>query len=284
MNLMDIVNRIPNPEPWVEGEKIPWDDPAFSKRMLKEHLTQDHDRASRRFPKIDRHVAWLHHHVLSGKASRILDLGCGPGLYTNRLARMGHECTGIDFAPASVDYAREQADQEKLNCTYHLGDIREEEFGAGHDLIMFTNGEFNVFKQTDAALIVNKAYGALSPGGQILLEAHTFAAVKAIGEAPASWYSSAGGLFSTEPHLCLTESIWIEGKEIAIERYYIVNAASAHVARHAGSIQAYDRHSYRQILVTGGFEAVTFYPSLLGEADSAEDHYLVALARKSEHR
>lgn len=28
--------------------KIPWDDPAFSRRMRQEHLSQEHDRASRR--------------------------------------------------------------------------------------------------------------------------------------------------------------------------------------------------------------------------------------------
>ncbi len=34
MNLMDIVNRIPSPIPWSEGEKIPWNEPGFSSRML----------------------------------------------------------------------------------------------------------------------------------------------------------------------------------------------------------------------------------------------------------
>jgi hypothetical protein len=57
MNLIDIVNRIPIPEPWVEGEKIPWNEPAFSARMLQEHLSQEHDAASRRFATIDAHVA-----------------------------------------------------------------------------------------------------------------------------------------------------------------------------------------------------------------------------------
>ncbi|EIQ8028342.1 class I SAM-dependent methyltransferase, partial [Salmonella enterica subsp. enterica serovar Newport] len=28
--------------------KIPWDEPAFSQRMLENHLSQDHDWASRR--------------------------------------------------------------------------------------------------------------------------------------------------------------------------------------------------------------------------------------------
>ena len=27
------------PEPWDEGDNIPWNEPGFSRRMLREHLT-----------------------------------------------------------------------------------------------------------------------------------------------------------------------------------------------------------------------------------------------------
>ena len=46
----------------------------------------------------------------------------GRGLYASRLARLGHRCVGIDFSPASIDYAREQAVSEDLPCDYiHAG-------------------------------------------------------------------------------------------------------------------------------------------------------------------
>ena len=109
MPLSGIVSRQPAAEPWVEGEKIPWHDPEFSRRMLAEHLTRQHDAASRRFEKIDGHVAWIHHELLKGTPTRVLDLGCGPGLYTSRLARLGHECVGVDISPASVAHAKAQA-------------------------------------------------------------------------------------------------------------------------------------------------------------------------------
>ena len=113
LNFSDLINRQPSPVPWAEGDNIPWDEPGFSKRMLREHLRQDHDAASRRSEKIDQHVAWIHDEVLSGHNTKILDLGCGPGLYSSRLAKLGHDCTGIDFSPASITYAQEQAQQER---------------------------------------------------------------------------------------------------------------------------------------------------------------------------
>ena len=132
MNLLNLIDRKP-PVPWAGG-KIPWDDPDFSERMLQVHLSQEHDWASRRFEKIDVHVDWIHHKLLSGRPVRILDLGCGPGLYTSRLARLGHECVGIDFSPASIAYAVATAERDKLQCTYLHEAIRIAEYGAGFDL------------------------------------------------------------------------------------------------------------------------------------------------------
>ena len=136
MKLIDIIHRQSNPQPWSEGEKIPWNDPAFSKRMLKEHLSQAHDAASRRSETIDAQVDWIHQVVLKGRPSRILDLGCGPGLYTARLAGLGHTCTGIDFSPASIAYAKEQAVARNLDCQYTEADIRSAKYGSGYDLVM----------------------------------------------------------------------------------------------------------------------------------------------------
>ncbi len=88
-------------DPWAGAYKIPWQDPAFSRRMLAEHLSQAHDLASRRLAWIDRQVAWIDETVLGGRPADILDLGCGPGLYCHRLAERGHRCRGIDFGPAA---------------------------------------------------------------------------------------------------------------------------------------------------------------------------------------
>ena len=117
MNLNDIIQRNMDLQPWAEGERIPWDDPAFSQRILKEHLTQDHDAASRRKVKIKKHVDWIHRHVLGAKPTNILDLGCGPGLYAAPFTKLGHTYTGIDFSPACIDYAIKNAIK---GCTFQL--------------------------------------------------------------------------------------------------------------------------------------------------------------------
>jgi SAM-dependent methyltransferase len=282
MNLLDVINRTKVPAPWSEGEKIPWDEPGFSERMLKEHLTQEHDAASRRFENIDVHVDWIHREVLGKRAATILDLGCGPGLYANRLARLGHTCVGIDFSPASIAYAMETAEQQGIMCIYVHQDIRTADYGTGFDLVMLIYGEFNAFRPTDAEEILRKAFDALVDGGILLLEVSTFESLERAGKSGASWYSSPSGLFSDQPHLCLIENFWDDEKNVTTTRFHIADAATAEVTRHAISMQAYTDEEYRALLARCGFCGIEFHPSLVSGAD--EKDFFPIVARKGDAR
>jgi 2-polyprenyl-3-methyl-5-hydroxy-6-metoxy-1,4-benzoquinol methylase len=205
LSLLDIVQRAPA-RPWAEGDNIPWHDPDFSERMLQEHLTQAHDRASRRLNTIELHVQWIHNHLLHAQPSTILDLGCGPGLYSHRLAALGHHCTGIDYSPASIRHAQEQALHAQLRCDFRLADIRAADYPKNCDLVMLIFGEWNIFTPAGAHQILSKAAAALAPGAILLLEPHPFATIQAMGQAGTTWFSSTAGLFGGTPHLVLMEN------------------------------------------------------------------------------
>lgn len=275
LTLADVIGRSPTPHPWKEGEKIPWDDRDFSQRMLREHLSQAHDAASRRSEIIDRQIDWIHSQVMASKPGRILDLGCGPGLYTSRLAQRGHQCVGIDFSPASVAYARAAAQAEGLACTYLHEDIRRAGYGDGYHLVMFIYGEFNVFQPSEAQLILKKGFGALEQGGYLLLEVSTFDAVRRLGQRSPDWYASRGGLFSQQPHLCLQERSWDAAQCVTTERYYIIDSATGSVTRYASSSQAYSEKEYRTMLTACGFRDIQLYPELGGGAHAQSDFQVI---------
>jgi SAM-dependent methyltransferase len=248
--------------------------------MLTEHLSQEHDAASRRSEKVERHVDWIHRQMLSGSPTRILDLGCGPGFYTSRLARLGHECVGIDFSPASIAHARIEALGAGLRCTYLHEDIRVAQYGSGFGLVMLIFGEFNVFSPADARGILSKARHALEDDGLLLLEPHTYSAVRQEGQQPPSWYSAESGLFSDRPHLCSQENFWDAERETATTRYFVIDATTANVTHHASTMQAYTDQQYRSLLVECGFREPEIYPSLAGEVDGSQDNLMAIVARK----
>jgi SAM-dependent methyltransferase len=60
---------------------------------------------------------------------RILDLGCGPGHESMRLASLGAEVVGVDSSPASIKIAR----QRNPNCRFYIMDF----FSSGDSLGLF---------------------------------------------------------------------------------------------------------------------------------------------------
>ncbi len=279
MHIADIVTRPKQVEPWTGADKIPWHEPDFSRRMLREHLSQDHDMASRRFAIIDEHVQWIHQHVLKGRPARILDLGCGPGFYANRLAKLGHSCVGIDFSPASIEYAKEQAAAQQLDCTFVHGDVRTTDFGTGFNLAMMVFGELNVFHPSDARAILKKAKAALAPGGTLILEPHRFDVVEQVGKQGPSWHSAESGLFSDEPHIWLEESFWYPQSSTAVQCFYVIDAATGNVTRHGQTIQAYTDEQYRDLVAECGFESIELLASLGTTEEAGQSHFLAIVAK-----
>jgi SAM-dependent methyltransferase len=255
LNLSEFANRPIPPAPWSEGQKIPWDDPYFSEQMLKEHLSQDHDMASRRSEIIERHVEIIST-FLPGKNSQVLDLGCGPGLYCQRLALEGHRCTGIDISPASIDYARRQASSNHLDIDYIHQDIRTSEFPKNQDLAMMLFGEFNVFKTDDALFVLKKACEALKDTGVLIIEPSTFDGIYGLGHAPSSWQARPSGLFCASPHIWLYEAFWDEHSNTATERHCIISENVNAVQVYASSSQAYRDEELIDLVKTAGFKTV----------------------------
>ncbi len=277
MTLDDILNRVVPPQPWEEGDKIPWDDPEFSQRMLHEHLTQRHDLASRRSAIIDKHVDWIHRELLGGRSGRLLDLGCGPGLYTSRLAALGHECVGIDFSPASIEYARQQPIDGPGNCQYLQGDLRQVEYGEGFDGIMLIFGELNTFRRDDALLILRKAHAALNSDGFLLLEPHTYEFVEEHGREQPTWRASKGGLFSTRPHLLLSESFWDDLLRVATQRTFVVDVETSATTKFVETMQAYTLEDYTNLLHEAGFGLRDSYSAMPGSPEAGDLIALVAI-------
>ena len=278
--LLDIVNRIPKPTPWSEGDNIPWNDPGFSERMLAEHLSQEHDLASRRRETIDRHVEWIFSKVLGSRPARVLDLACGPGFYAGPLARLGCECVGLDFSPASIRHARDVAASEaQRSCTYHEADVRSEPFGEGFDLVMMIYGQFNVFPRDRGLEILKKAHGALRPGGSLLLEFQSREQIQDGGEQAPSWYSAQSGLFSETPHLVLQENFWDAEAGASTNRFLVIDGQTGRVSSYALSNEAYTEQELTEALRSAGFKDVERFPSLTGTTVAGDKDLPVVVAR-----
>ena len=110
------------PAPYERTDDLFWSDPHISTQLLKAHLDERNPLASRSPEFIEQSVAWIESCAPQVTHPRILDLGCGPGLYATRLARRGYSVTGIDVSPASLAYAKSCSEAEGLDIEYIEGD------------------------------------------------------------------------------------------------------------------------------------------------------------------
>ncbi len=241
---------------WHGDYKIPWGDPDFSERMLVEHLSQNHDLASRRTEWIDRQVAWIHDDLLGGELASILDLGCGPGFYSHRLTMKGHRCYGIDLGPASIRYARLH-NPEKTRCEFVVGDIRQVPFEGPYDLAMILFGELNVFSPAEALAILEKVHGCLKPQGRVIVEVQMPKAVERVGCSEPSEQQSESGLFSDRPYSCRTENQWFPEQQVACQTFYVQDIDSGRVQEFHSTTKAWSDDSLCELLTSAGFSNAT---------------------------
>jgi len=102
---------------------------------------------------------------LAGK--RALDVGCGAGLLTEPLARLGAEVTGIDAAPESIAVAKAHAAGQGLTIDYRAGEVSQLAAEAKRfDLVTSLEVIEHV---ADPAAFVSALAALLAPGGLLVV-------------------------------------------------------------------------------------------------------------------
>jgi 2-polyprenyl-3-methyl-5-hydroxy-6-metoxy-1,4-benzoquinol methylase len=146
-----------------------WTDEHVSARMLEYHLDPNSELASRKPEAIDRIVGWMEARLgLAGKA--VCDLGCGPGLYTERMAMHGACVTGIDFSQRSLEHARRSAAAKKLPIAYREADYLEAALPAAQDITTLIYGDYCVLSPRQRQGLLASIHAMLRPGGSFLFD------------------------------------------------------------------------------------------------------------------
>lgn len=258
--LRKIYHRPDWSKPLNEARNLPWNDPEFSKRMLREHLDESHGAATRVAVERAAQLDWLWAKLDLQPGSRLLDVTCGPGLYAVELARRGCQVTGVDFSPAAIAYAKDLACSKGLaaSCIFIEQDVREMDFTRmDFDAALFLYGQLAVFTKAEAQSLLYKIAQALKPGGRLCVELLNQRRVdKTRSE---WWFSDDKGLWGDQPFLHLGERFWYEEEEMSVERFYIIHLETGQLTEIALSDQTYSVERMTRMMREAGFSSVEVY-------------------------
>ncbi|WP_159765609.1 class I SAM-dependent methyltransferase [Streptomyces sp. HM190] len=188
---------------------LPYGDPEFSARLLREQTDSTTTDSSRPPAVIEQQLAWLRAKLPGWRAGRVHHPLCGPGAYTAALA--GHGLTGyvgVDAGPAVVEHARRRfAGQDHVR--FVLGDVRDTAVPAGEpacDTLLLTYDAANFFAPRALRELLGSLVRGLRPGGIAVLDLRLAEdGTPGFDEGRRVHRRRTGSVFRDGPHLLLSE-------------------------------------------------------------------------------
>jgi SAM-dependent methyltransferase len=103
--------------------------------------------------------------------SRILDVPCGLGRISRRLASAGYDVTGIDLSARFVALAQaEPVGPGGGHLSYHQGDMRQLPVSGPFDAVVCWFTSFGYHDDVDCRRVLAEFHRVLRPGGTMLIE------------------------------------------------------------------------------------------------------------------
>ncbi len=279
--LWRIYNRMERPSPWTTGGNLPWNDPDFSQRMLREHLDESHGAASRQRAEREAQIGWMWQKFGLQPGHHLFDVTCGPGLYAVEMARRGCRVTGVDFGPASIDYAKALAKKAGVDdkCSFVQQDVRRMDFaGRDFDAAILLYGQLAVMIRVEAGALLAQIAQALKPGGKLCVELLN---QEKVDKTDSSWwFTDDAGLWGDAPFLHLGERFWDDDNKISVERYQILHLETGRLDEIHLCDQAYGVDEMVAMMKGAGFTAVDVYPAWAELPLYDADEWVAYVARK----
>ncbi|MFO8110579.1 MAG: methyltransferase domain-containing protein [Thermoplasmata archaeon] len=257
-----------------QGENDIWTDEHISKYMLKAHLDPDQDTASRAHDTIEESCRWITSRLDTG--SKVIDLGCGPGLYCKELARHGLKVTGVDFSKRSIEYARSnQGEHEE----YILGNYLSIDIPGEYDAALMIYYDFGVFDKNDRDKMFKKVRSLLTDEGVFIFDVLTPAYPESESETTHWSVNEEGGFWRPYGYLELFNRYCYPEERARVEQYVITDEngnSSVYRLWH----QFFTITQISNLLKKHGFVVEDFYGDLTGGHYAPDLESIGLIARK----
>jgi SAM-dependent methyltransferase len=276
--MLDILSEMTaKPLLYERGEAKFWDDPHISRSMLAAHLNSKHDLASRKPETIDKTVRHLFTSQVLAPGMRILDLGCGPGLYSERICRAGTHVVGLDISERSLAYARASAARAGLDIEYRCMNFFDLDFNEEFDAVLQIYGELNTFSDELRDRLLRLVHRALKKDGVFVFDVST-RALRAKHGLTNRWAVNEGGFWRPGRHLVLEQGYDYPAADVWLDQYIIADDSGIKVYRNW--FHDYSLATIDPVLRKAGFQTKHVWNDLTGSSFTAGGDWIAIAAVK----
>ena len=212
-----------------------------------------------------------------GYGQRLLDLGCGPGLYTSQFAGLGAEVTGIDISDASLAHAEAEAKAAGQQITYLHDDYTRTTLPADTDVFTLISCDFGPLSPDQRRALLGKIHAALKPGGRFVLDVQSMTAFERFAEHDVVEFRLMDGFWSEGDYVGLLKSIKYRSECVSLDRYLIIEPDDHWEIYNW--LQYFSRESLERELRAAGFEPEVVAGSLVGDPWREDSDVFAVIAR-----
>ena len=246
--------------------------------MLSYHLNEEVDLSSRNTKFIDRSVEWIVDRFNVGEVSKIADFGCGPGLYSTRLARNKANVVGIDFSKRSIQYAEDTASREGLSIKYVNQNYLEFETDDRFDLILMIMCDFCALSPSQRKKMLSKFHTMLAPDGSVLLDVYSLTAFEEREEASIYEANQLNGFWSPNDYYGFLNTFKYDREKVVLDKYTIIEAERIRTIYNW--LQYFSHDALKEEFGECGFTVENLYSDVAGSPFDSKSKEFAIVARK----
>ncbi len=270
------INERPEPFEFYTASDL-WTDEYLSEQMLSYHLNEDVDLSSRNAKFIGRSVDWIASHFeIADK--KIADFGCGPGLYTTKLAQRKAAVTGIDFSKRSIQYAQDVASREGLSIRYVNQNYLEFQTDERFDLILMIMCDFCALSPSQRKIMLRKFHTMLESGGTVLLDVYSLAAFQERQEAAIYEANQLYGFWSPDDYYGFLNTFKYDKEKVVLDKYTIIEPERTRTIYNW--LQFFSHDALKEEFEECGFVVESLYSDVAGSPFTPESNEYAIVAKK----
>lgn len=266
MKITDIISKSVKPVIYEKGTSFMWTDEHISKQLLDIHLNQDIDLGSRKMTTILKTANWILDSQKGKGKLNILDLGCGPGLYSEIFSKKGHNVTGVDISKNSINYARKSARDKELDIEYINSsylDINLE--SSKYDLVLLIYTDLGVLMPKDRESLLRTVYRVLKNGGVFIFDVLKDNQIEK-RKVPKNWEVANSGFWRDSPFIALSETFLYKEQKVMLFQHIVVDS-DENIETYRFWTHFFSEKDIKQMLKQQKFIDISFRDDILPEGD-----------------